>query len=69
MVLVVKKVFRSPSKGKFDNKDLDMLKINSPMHYYVDFYTKLNVTKLTRLARQIKRYIMKSYNCCLCFYV
>jgi hypothetical protein len=46
---VVKKAFRSPSKEKFDNKDSDMLKINIPMHYYADFCTNLNVTKLTRL--------------------
>jgi len=44
---VVKNAFSSPSKKKFDNKDSDMLKINNPMHYYADFYTNLNVTKLT----------------------
>jgi hypothetical protein len=52
---VVKKVFRSPSKEKFDNKDSNMLKISSPMHYYVDFCTNLNVTKLTKLEQHIKR--------------
>jgi hypothetical protein len=46
---VVKKAFKPPSKEKSDNKDLDMMKINSPMHYYSNFCTNLNVTKLSRL--------------------
>jgi hypothetical protein len=51
---VMKKVSRSPSKEKSNNKYSDMLKINSPMHYCGEFCTNLNVTKLTRLEQYIK---------------
>jgi hypothetical protein len=35
---VVKKAFMLSSKENFDNKYLDMVKVNSPMHYSHDFY-------------------------------